>query len=257
VSALQIAVLLRRLRAKPDGSPARETLGRCDEAALAAGLALRAAAGPRARLHAIAAGIAAREEPALVHALRRGADSALRVHDPALEGVDFWGVARALAAAVEKVGFDLVLVGDRSEDEGQGAVGPAVAERLGIPHLSGALDVRLDDAGAAVLATRRELAHVRTLRLALPALVTVAAFPDAAGTRAAEPLPEAPAADGGLETTIRAVGLDSLGIQALELKHRDRCVGRASPVRLSHNATLIRDPAQLVARLRADHLLEP
>src|SRR5262249_17887246 len=132
-----VVVLVRRPRAAPDGAAAPRLFGRCDEAALRAGLALgRAAivvaAGPGGRGRG-AAGRAAREDEPLRQALAWGAERALRIWDPSLEGVDYHAVAQVLAGAARRLGFDLVLGGDRSDDEGDGAVGPAVAEALAVP----------------------------------------------------------------------------------------------------------------------------
>jgi electron transfer flavoprotein beta subunit len=229
-----IVVLLRRLRAHPDGSPAEDVIGVCDAAALAAAVATGhdvavVAAGPE------------REDEALRFALAHGAGRAARVWGDGLAGVDYHGVARVLAAAAKKLGAELILTGDVSEDEGQGAVGPAVAEVLGVPHLTGVVELAL--APAAVLATRRERGIVRTLKLPLPAVVAVRA--SAATLRA--PADGVPA--------VEVWDLGALGIETRELKHRDRCLGRPSPVRLHGKATLLSEPADLIARLRAEGLL--
>ncbi len=244
-AALKLVVLLRRLRSRPDGATASELLGCCDVAALEVALAVRAAS-PGAQLTAIAAGAAEREDPVLRRALAAGADRAIRIDDPALESVDYHGIGRVLAAASRQAGFDLLLSGDRSEDEVQGAVGPAVAEQLGVPQLTGVLELSLDGATRSLLATRRDAGAVRTLRLPLPALVTIVS----AGS--AKRLGEDAAAG---QRKIDTLDLAALGIQALELKHRDRCLGRAHPVRVVRNATVVADPDELLARLRDDRLL--
>ena len=244
---MNLVVLLRRLRGTPEGHegyrPAGGLLGRCDQAALRAALALRDEAGG-ATVTAVAAGPADREDEVLSHALAAGADCGVRVSDPGLAWVDYHGVARVLAAAVRRIGHDLILAGDRSEDEAQGAVGPAVAEWLQIPHLTGAIDLRLagTNGSPGVLVTRRDPGHVRTLRVPLPALLTVVSFPRAAS---------APAKT----TAIESIALESLGIQSAELKHRDGCMGDALPVRVTRNATVVKDADELVARLREERLV--
>lgn len=247
---MKIVALLRRLRARPDGAPAGQLMGCCDEAALRAALAIKAAV-PGATLCAVGAGPGGREDAVLLQALALGADRAIRIDDPGLESVDYHGIARALAGAVKTCGFDLLLAGDRSEDEVQGAVGPAVAELLAVPHLTGVLDLRLPGADGggdprAVLATRRDAGVVRTLRLPLPALLTIVSY-------AGKPL--APALGQAGKGPVATLDLAAVGIQAMELKHRDRCVGRAHPVRVARNATVVADPAELIARLRDDRLL--
>ena len=69
-------------------------------------------------------------------ALAMGADDALMVSDPALEGTDAWGTAVVLAAALKKVGFDLVICGGLSDDGSTGAVPGALAEELGVPGIA-------------------------------------------------------------------------------------------------------------------------
>jgi electron transfer flavoprotein beta subunit len=244
---MRLVVLLRRLRGTPEGHegyrPAGGLIGRCDEAALRAALALRGETRG-ATVTALAAGPADREDDVLRHAMTAGADAAVRVSDPGIAWVDYHGVARVLAATLQRVGHDLILAGDRSEDEAQGAVGPAVAEWLQIPHLTGAIDLKLaaENGSAGVLATRRDPGHVRTLKVPLPALITVVSFPRAvtcpAGTAA-----------------IQSVDLEALGIQAAELKHRDGCMGDALPVRVTKNATVVKDADELVARLREERLV--
>lgn len=71
---------------------------------------------------------------ALHQALAMGADAAVLLSDPAFEGVDSFGKARILAAALRKIGgFDLILCGRQAGDVEMGLVGPFLAEELGIP----------------------------------------------------------------------------------------------------------------------------
>ncbi len=69
-------------------------------------------------------------------ALAMGADKGLLVNDPAAEGGDALATARILAAAVKNLPFDLIIAGQRAVDEDNYQVGAAVAEFLGIPHVS-------------------------------------------------------------------------------------------------------------------------
>jgi electron transfer flavoprotein beta subunit len=241
--SLKLIVLVRRLRARPDGAGAARLCGTCDEAALRAALAARAAI-PGTTVTALAAGPATSEDAVLRWALGAGVDKAVRVEDPALLTVDYQGLGRALGGAARSLGADLVLCGDRSEDEVQGAVGPAVAEALGIPHVTGVHDVKVA-AGAATM-SRVEGGFVRTLRLKLPTLLGVTSQSGVA-------LPAHDKIDS--VKPIQALDLAAVGLSAAELKHRDRCLGKAHPVRVVRNATLVKDPDELVARLREDRLL--
>jgi electron transfer flavoprotein beta subunit len=69
-------------------------------------------------------------------ALAMGADKGLHVNDPQAEGGDSLATARLLAAAVKTMPFDLIIAGQRAVDEDNYQVGAAVAEALGIPHVS-------------------------------------------------------------------------------------------------------------------------
>jgi electron transfer flavoprotein beta subunit len=129
---VKIVVLVRRLRTAP-GTPAQAVFGACEQAALAAGAALRSAR-PGSQLAAIAVG-PEQDNDALIAAAAVGART-YRLWDAALEGTDYDAYARAIAATCKLVGYDLVLCGERSADEGLGAIGPAAAEHLGIPHVT-------------------------------------------------------------------------------------------------------------------------
>lgn len=69
--------------------------------------------------------------------LSMGADSAVLVTDEALPGSDMVQTARVLAAAVEKVGPDLVVAGNEATDGRGGMIPAMVAEILGWPVLPG------------------------------------------------------------------------------------------------------------------------
>ena len=68
--------------------------------------------------------------------LAMGADDAVRLTDPAFGGSDGFATAKVLAEAIRKIPYDLVFAGVQAEDDGYGQVGVALAEILGIPHVS-------------------------------------------------------------------------------------------------------------------------
>ncbi|MEW1819188.1 electron transfer flavoprotein subunit beta/FixA family protein [Arthrobacter sp. NPDC080031] len=67
--------------------------------------------------------------------LSLGADSAVLVADPALAGSDMVQTTTVLAAAVSKIGADLVLAGNEATDGAGGVVPAMLAEILGHPLL--------------------------------------------------------------------------------------------------------------------------
>jgi electron transfer flavoprotein beta subunit len=100
-----------------------------------------------------------------------GADSGVLIDDPALEGSDALGVAKALAAAVRDLKPDVVVCGSRAVDYDQAQRGPMVAEFLGWPHL--ALAVSLDSDGSKVTVERPMEGGKVTAEADLPAVVTL------------------------------------------------------------------------------------
>jgi electron transfer flavoprotein beta subunit len=240
----RIAVLLRRLCDTPGHVDEDEVLGRCERAALAAALVLRSELG--ATVTAIAMGPPTREDRVLAMSLRAGCDHAVRVYDGHLAEVDYLGVAQILAAAVAKTGFDLILCGDRSQDQRQGATGPAVAQLLDIPHLGRLVDLRAD--GDRIVCTRRAAGALHELSCGLPALLCVASFP-------ADRRPADGDDSGSRDGVIEELSLDALDIDGRALAHRGRLVGITRERHPGANATLVTSPADLVKRLERDRIL--
>jgi electron transfer flavoprotein beta subunit len=71
---------------------------------------------------------------ALRTALGMGADRAVHVKDPEIDGSDALGLAKVLAAVAKEEAPDLILMGMMSDDGNFAAVGPMLAELHGVPH---------------------------------------------------------------------------------------------------------------------------
>ena len=80
-------------------------------------------------------------------ALAKGGDSAIRIDDPRINVVDPLQVAKVLAATIKGQDFDLVLTGCMAGDDGNMAVGVALAEQLGVPHAAMVKRLRLEKEG--------------------------------------------------------------------------------------------------------------
>ena len=100
-----------------------------------------------------------------------GADRAILVTDPVLEGTDAQGTAYVLAEALKGFQWDIVLFGIRSTDGETGCVPAAVADRVGVPLLSALAKV---EAEGTTLKVHREteLGYV-ALECATPAVLSV------------------------------------------------------------------------------------
>jgi electron transfer flavoprotein beta subunit len=101
-----------------------------------------------------------------------GADDGYLINDPALHEADHWVTAQVLAAAIQKLApFDLVITGRQAVDWDMGVVGPTLAELLGIPCVTIAKDVKVQD--GKVVVERVLLDGFETVEAPLPAVVTV------------------------------------------------------------------------------------
>lgn len=117
-------------------------------------------------------------ESTLRKTLAIGGDAAHHVVDPALEGADLTLTAEVIAAAVERIGGDLVLAGDASSDGTGGLIPAMVAQRLGFAHASH-LDA-LDITETCVTGERAGYGGMVSVQAALPAVVSVTErMPDA------------------------------------------------------------------------------
>jgi electron transfer flavoprotein beta subunit len=109
-------------------------------------------------------------EESLREAQAMGADQAYLLCDSAFSGGDASATAYALSVAMQRIGgFDLVAVG-----EGGAISGPMLAEFLGLPQVTHAATARVD-ANGRLVADQRWDRGVRQVRVALPALIAVAA----------------------------------------------------------------------------------
>ncbi len=78
-------------------------------------------------------------------ALQMGVDRAVHVLDDALHGSDALSTSLVLARAVERLQADLVVMGSETSDARMGVVPAMLAERLGWPQLTFAMEVTVGD----------------------------------------------------------------------------------------------------------------
>jgi electron transfer flavoprotein beta subunit len=111
-----------------------------------------------------------------VDALRRGismgADEAIQITDPALEGANQFAIAKVLAGFLKDKPFDLILAGRHAMDDDAGIVGPAVAELIGIPHVNAIIGLEVDDPKKEAKVTREVENGKEILSCSFPALFT-------------------------------------------------------------------------------------
>jgi electron transfer flavoprotein beta subunit len=142
--------------------------------------------------------------------LAMGADKAVLVADEAAAGSDLLGTSRALAAALEREGADLVVFGQASND-GDGAVlWAAVADRLRRPLISQVATLTVEPGS---VTGKRQTEHgYDTIRAPLPAVVAVSdainepRYPSLKGIMGAKTKPQETVSLADLE-----VGADDVG----------------------------------------------
>jgi electron transfer flavoprotein beta subunit len=109
---------------------------------------------------------------ALRTALGMGADRAVHVNDPAVEGSDALGIAKILAAVVKQESPDLVFAGFMSDDGNFAAVPPMVAQLAGLPSTTAAMSVSIAD-GSVTVERELEGGALEVVQLPMPCLVAV------------------------------------------------------------------------------------
>jgi electron transfer flavoprotein beta subunit len=118
-------------------------------------------------------------QPEAVEALKRGiamgADEAVLISDPALEGSDSLATARTLVAAIKKLGeFDIIVAGRSAIDGNTAATAVQVAALLDIPQLSYVAALKAVDPVAKTIRVVRLMENGReTISSQLPALISV------------------------------------------------------------------------------------
>ncbi len=168
-------------------------------------------ASPLGEVVALSVRVSPAPDATLLDALARGAARAVQVSDSLFDSVDYLAVAHTLACTVRFLCAPLgsppvvVFAGDR----GRGAVGPAVAERLSLPHLGAVYAVELSRDH--LLVDRQLGPGVQRLRGTPPVVLACVLAPEARAAPAAAP-----------GKAIEPLDLEALHITSQELLHRRR-----------------------------------
>ncbi len=137
--------------------------------------------------------------------LSRGPEKACFINDPTFVDLEPTQTSALLASAINALaGYDLILCGEGSSDLYTQQVGPALAERLGIPCATFVNKLTYDEAGKCVMAERKLDEGMEVVSLPLPALVTV--LPDINTPR----IPTLKQVLGAAKKPVDSIGLDKL-----------------------------------------------
>lgn len=137
-----------------------------DEYAIEEALLLKEAHGGEVTV--IAAGPPAVKD-VITRALAMGADRGELIELPNVAELDTLALARVLVAQIAKLSYDLVLVGQNSDDYESGQVGPQVAELLNLPMVSSVMDLQV--VGERLVLKRDVEDGSQTVEAPLPALL--------------------------------------------------------------------------------------
>ena len=110
---------------------------------------------------------------ALREALAMGCDEAYLVSAREFGGSDTYATSGIIAAALKKIGYDLIITGRQAIDGDTAQVGPQISEHLDIPVISYAEDIKID--GDSVVVQRQYEDRYHILKAKMPCLVTALA----------------------------------------------------------------------------------
>ncbi|MCK4777921.1 MAG: electron transfer flavoprotein subunit beta/FixA family protein, partial [Actinomycetia bacterium] len=112
-------------------------------------------------------------EDALREAISLGADEAYLLSDRKFAGADTWATAVTLAAFINKLNeYDLIICGKQTLDGDTGQVGPSLAEKLDIPHVT--YVKKIEEIGEKVITVQRMIEEgYEIVQSELPILITV------------------------------------------------------------------------------------
>ncbi|MDO4719661.1 MAG: electron transfer flavoprotein subunit beta/FixA family protein [Peptostreptococcaceae bacterium] len=109
-------------------------------------------------------------DEALREALAMGADRAILLTDRAFAGADTWATSSAIAGALRKIDFDVVIAGRQAIDGDTAQVGPQIAEHLHLPSVTYVDDLELGD-GSIIVKRAFEDGHHK-IKIKTPCLIT-------------------------------------------------------------------------------------
>jgi electron transfer flavoprotein beta subunit len=157
----------------PDNTIARDrevVLDPGDECGVEIGLQLKESQGGEVILVSMGP---AKARDAIRKGLSMGADRGILITDAELAGSDALLTARALAAAIQPEEPDLVVCATESYDGSTGMVPPMLAELLGVPQLTFAKALQVED--GTVTVHRQTEDGYQVVEAATPCLITVTA----------------------------------------------------------------------------------
>lgn len=222
----QVAALDEDFAFRPDGKDVEaqylvRDLNEWDDYALEEAVKIKEAAGGDLEVVALCVGPDDADE-VLRKCLAKGADRALRVWDPALEGSDPIAIARVIAAVARLEAPQMLFAGVQSSDHGFGATGIAAAGLLDWPHAA-VVSFLSYTPGARNALFRRELegGMLQEMQIECPAVLSIQLGINTPRYASLRSLKQAAA------KPVEVLSLQQLGLQAAQVGEQ----GSASRVR--------------------------
>ena len=158
---------------KPDGTLDRGAMlaimNPDDKAGLEAALKLKDQYG--AEVTVVTMGLP-KADAVLREALAMGADKAILVTDRVLGGADTWATSSTIAGAIRNLEYDIVITGRQAIDGDTAQVGPQISEHLGIPVISYAEEISVDEKDKSVTVKRQFEDRYHMVKAKMPVLIT-------------------------------------------------------------------------------------
>ena len=208
---------LRAADSNLDRDAADAIINELDEYAIEEGLQLAEAHGGEVTILSMGP---QRASESIRKALSMGADKAIHLVDDALAGSDAIQTSAALAAVLQRAGFDLVILGSESTDARMGVLAAMLSERLGVPQVSLANKVEID--GSSIKAQRLTDYGFDRVEATLPAVVSVVEkineprYPSFKGIMAAKKKPVDKLAVADAEIDAALVGLAGASTEVVD-----------------------------------------
>ncbi|HEV2373265.1 MAG TPA: electron transfer flavoprotein subunit beta/FixA family protein [Streptosporangiaceae bacterium] len=160
--------VLRDSDARLDRASVEGVINELDEYAIEEGLRLAEAHGGEVTILTMGPDKASES---IRKALSMGADKAVHVLDDALAGSDALATSLVLATVLQRIGFDLVILGSEATDARMGVMAAMLAERLGVPQVS--LASKVEVSGNEIVVNRQTDYGYDRVQADLPAVVSV------------------------------------------------------------------------------------
>ncbi len=158
---------------KPDGTLDRGAMlaimNPDDKAGLEAALRLKDQYG--AEVTVLTMGLP-KADAVLREAFAMGADKGVLVTDRVLGGADTWATSQTIAGALRNLEYDLIITGRQAIDGDTAQVGPQISEHLGLPLISYAEELTVDEAEKSVTVKRQYDDGYHIVKAKMPCLVT-------------------------------------------------------------------------------------